>query len=100
MYGPYLSAIGGGQPLSSPRRHSLGGLLHRQLADTEQAVLQAINLYPEGTIGNYLTFRLAMPDSSVRTCALLPRLPLPLRGARLACLIHAASVHPELGSNS
>ena len=78
MYGPYLSAIGGGQPLSSPRRHSLGGLLHRQLADTEQAVLQAINLYPEGTIGNYLVFRRAMPDLKGRTYLLLPRLPVAL----------------------
>ena len=76
MYGPYLSAIGGGQPLSSPRRHSLGGLLHRQLADTEQAVLQAINLYPEGTIGNYLVFRRAIRDSKGRTYFLLPRLPV------------------------
>src|SRR5581483_10718194 len=41
-----------------------------------------------------------MPDFSVRTCALLPRLPLSLRTVRLACLIHAASIHPELGSNS
>ena len=78
MYGPYLSPIGGGQPLSSPRRHSLGGLLHRQLADTEQAVLQAINLYPEGTIKNYLVFRRAMLDLEGRTYLLLPRLPVAL----------------------
>ena len=31
---------------------------------------------------------------------LLTRLPLPLRGARLACIRHTASVNPELGSNS
>lgn len=41
-----------------------------------------------------------MPVFSVRTYVLLPRLPLPLRAVRLACLIHAASIHPELGSNS
>ena len=41
----YLSSIGGGQALTSPRRHSLGRLLPYQLADTEQAELEAINLY-------------------------------------------------------
>ena len=48
MYGPCLSPIGGGQPLSSPKRHSLGGLLHRQLADTSQALPRAKNFTPEG----------------------------------------------------
>ena len=79
MYGPCLSPIGGGQPLSSPKRHSLGTPLPYQLADAVQAAQRAKNLYPGGTIGNYLTFRLAMPDSSVRTCILLPRLPVALR---------------------
>lgn len=40
-----------------------------------------------------------MPDFRVRTRVLLTRSPLPLRGARLACLIHTASVHPGPGSN-
>ena len=30
----------------------------------------------DGTIGNYPVFRRAMPDFSVRTCVLLPRLPV------------------------
>ncbi len=76
MYGPCLSSIGGGQALTSPRRHSLGSLLHCQLADTEQADLEAINLYPGGTIKHYLRFRGAIPDFKVRTYLLLPRLPL------------------------
>ena len=75
MYGPYLSAIGGGQPLSSPKRHSLGSPLHYQLADTTQADQEAINLYPEGTIKYYPVFRRIIPDFSVRTYALLPRSP-------------------------
>jgi len=33
-------------------------------------------LTASGTIGNYLTFRLAMPDSGEDTCLLLPRLPV------------------------
>ena len=100
MYGPCLSSIDGGQALTPPRRHSLGKPLPYQLADIAQADQEAINLYPCGTIKYYLIFRLAIPDFSVRTYVVLSRLPLPLRGARLACPIHAASVHPELGSNS
>ncbi len=72
-----------------------------------------------GNMGNYLTFRLAMPHFEVCTKVLLTRSPLVwhiarharnnfyhthivlhTRPVRLACLIHAASVHPELGSNS
>src|SRR3989344_5105383 len=71
-----LSSIGGGQPLSSPRRHSLGKPLPYQLADIPQAVPRAINLYSFETIWNYLLFREAMPDSWVRTYVLLPRLPV------------------------
>ena len=44
MYGPCLSTIGGGQALTSPRRHSLGSLLHCQLADTAQATPEAQRL--------------------------------------------------------
>jgi hypothetical protein len=75
VYGPCLSSIGGGQALTSPKRHSLGSPLHYQLADTSQAAPKAINLYSEETIENYLTFRLVMPDFGVRTYVLLPRLP-------------------------
>ena len=84
MYGPCLSTIGGGQPLSSPKRRSLGRPLPYQLADTTQAAPKATNiatcLYPFGTIGNYLAFRLAMPDFGGRTYVLLPRLPVALAG--------------------
>ncbi len=41
MYSPCLSAIGGGQPLSSPKRHSLGKPLPYQLADAAQAAQKA-----------------------------------------------------------
>ena len=79
MYGPYLSSIGGGHPLRSPRRHSLGEPLPHQLADIEQAHLEAINLYPVGTIKYYPSFRMAIPDFKVDTYLLLPRLPVSLR---------------------
>lgn len=57
-------------------RHSLGEQLPHQLADTTQAALEAKNLYSCETIGNYPTFRLAMPDFQVRSYALLSRLPV------------------------
>ena len=48
MCGPCLSPTGGGQALTSPKRHSLGRLLPYQLADTVQAIPRAINLLPCG----------------------------------------------------
>ena len=81
-------------------RRSLGEPLPHQLADTRQAAPEAINLYSCETISNYPVFRRAVRDFRVRSYLLLPRLPVPLRAPRLACLIHTASVHPELGSNS
>ena len=91
MYGPCLSPIGGGQPLSSPRRHWLGRPLPYQLPDTEQADFRAINLYPGGTIAYYLGFRRAIRDSKVRTYLLLPRLPVALAGP---LDLHALSTPP------
>jgi hypothetical protein len=40
----YRSSIGGGQPLSSPKRRSLGRPLPYQLADTTQAAPEAANI--------------------------------------------------------
>ena len=51
MYSPCLSAIGGGQPLSSPKRHSLGKPLPYQLADTEEAAPGAKNFTLAGLSG-------------------------------------------------
>ena len=75
MYGPYLSTIGGGHPLRSPKRHSLGEPLPHQLADTPQAFPKAINLYSEETIKHYPAFRRIIPDFGGNTYVLLPRLP-------------------------
>ena len=75
MYGPCLSTIGGGHPLRSPKRHSLGEPLPHQLADIPQAAPKAMNLYSEETIENYSAFRQVMPDFGVRTYVFLPRLP-------------------------
>jgi hypothetical protein len=70
-----LSPIGGGHPLSSPKRHSLGEPLPHQLADIAQATPEAINLYSRETIGNYSAFRQGMTDFWVCSYVLLPRLP-------------------------
>ena len=53
-------------------------------------------------MGYYLPFREAISLWGVDSCALLTRSPLSdlHRTARLACLRHTASVHPEPGSNS
>ena len=103
MYGPCLSAIVADRPLSPATRHSLGRPLPYQQADGTRAHLQAINLYPFGTIGYYPRFLGVISDLEVNSHALLtrsPRHPSKLGRVRLAYLRHAASVRPELGSNS
>ena len=75
MYGPCRSPIGGGQALTSPKRHSLGKPLPYQLADIPQAAPKALKLYSLETIENYLVFRRVMLDFGIRTYVLLPRSP-------------------------
>ena len=105
----YLSPIGGAQALPSPRRHWLGRPLPYQLPDTDEADPKAI-LNKEKSLlrrdhrvlpnlstsysrlsGSYLVITTSSAGCP-KYC---------YRGPPwLACLIHAASVHPELGSNS
>ncbi len=51
----------------------------------------AKKLYSRETIGNYPTFRLAMPDHGVRTYVLLPRLPV---APKSPLDLHALSTSP------
>ena len=51
------------------------------------------------SLGITRSFPRLFPIVGLVTVALLTLAPLPLRGARLACLIHAANVHSEPGSN-
>jgi hypothetical protein len=51
------------------------------------------------SLGITRSFPRLCPFVGLVTVALLTLAPLPLRGARLACLIHAANVHSEPGSN-
>ena len=109
MYGPCFSSIVGGHPLRSPTRHRLGKPLPYQLADGTQAPPEAnysFNhqiLKPMITWGISSPFELLSPTSGQVTNALLTRSPLRkycYSSVRLACIRHAASVHPEPGSNS
>ena len=106
MYGPCFSSIVGGHPLRSPTRHRLGGPLPHQLADGTQVPPLAPFGFPPASLtsrrlcGISRTFVLLSPTSGQVTNALLTRSPLSLRTVRLACIRHAASVHPEPGSNS
>ena len=98
----------GDHPLRSPTRHRLGAPLPHQLADGPQAppkvnfsfTVKLLNLY--STCGISKPFGLLSHASGQVTNVLLTRSPLIglLPSVRLACIRHAASVHPEPGSNS
>ena len=113
MYGPCFSSIVGGHPLRSPTRRSLGEPLPHQLADGTQVPPKAncsfshqlLNLKTTCGISN--PFGLLSHTLGQVTHALLTRSPLGYFSycykkhlVRLACIRHAASVHPEPGSNS
>ena len=79
-------------------------LIGRRLIPKRLAPLPRI---AAGHIEYYSTFRRTILNFGVDSYVLLSRLPLILRSScersrtvRLACLKHAASVYPELGSNS
>ena len=115
MSGQCLSSSGGGHALTPPRDRRLGRPLPNQLASPTSAAppadshLWRPSFTPGRIIGHYPSFPMAIPVWRVRSDALLPRLPLspvpPQQAAsapdpaRLACLIHAANVRSEPGSN-
>src|SRR6185295_1017982 len=78
----------------------LGRLLPHQLANPTRADPKAINLSPCGHIRYCSQFPGNIPNLRARSHVLLTRLPLPLRGVRLACVKPAASVRSEPESNS
>ena len=100
-----------GQPLSPANRLSLGRPLPYQLADGTQVHLQVTGLavpvfdrlpmQATDNIGYYHRFHDAIPDLKADYLRVThPFAAIPCGIARLACLIHAASVHSEPGSNS
>ena len=101
MSGQCLSASGAGRALTPARHLPLGGPLPRQLGNTTWAPPRAADLCSPEIIRYYPPSRTAIPGPRVGTHALLPLTPVPplLGFPRLACLIHAANVRSEPGSN-
>ena len=111
VYTPYLSSVVGERALTPPTRHSLGEPLPHQLADRPQT-----NPIPTCVFTLTIARRDygVLPDLSTSypplrgtyqcvtsSFAAIPHITCVMYGtARLACLIHTASVHPEPGSNS
>ena len=83
----------------------LGGPLPRQLPNTTTARPTTPELWSTGrclpvtSLGITRSFPRLYPVMGLVTVALLTLAPLALRPVRLACLIHAANVHSEPGSN-
>ncbi len=106
----------GDHPLRPPTRRRLGRPLPYQLADGPQAPPKAPrlraafrrgSLTPRRVRGISSPFGLLSPSSGQVAYVLLTHSPLGLPSycykgnlVRLACIRHAASVHPEPGSNS
>ena len=109
MSGQCLSPSETGHALTPANHLSLGRPLPHQLANSKQTDPRAINLWFGNIIRYYLQFPAAIPDPRARIYSLLSLSPLSNYKinrsifynllARLACLIHAANVHSEPGSN-
>ncbi len=108
MSGPCFSASVGGHPLRPPTRRRLGGPLPHQLADGSQTPPKVDCSFPPRLLNSGRSCGISSPFELVSHAsgqvihALLTRSPLGvlLLPVRLACIKHAASVHPEPGSNS
>ena len=96
-----LSASGAGRALTPARHLCLGEPLPHQQANITWAPPKAMNLWSHDIIRYYPPSLVAIPNLRVGTHALLPLTPVPLLLGfpRLACLIHAANVRSEPGSN-
>ena len=104
MSGQCLSPNDAGHALTPATHRCLGEPLPHQQANRMQAPpLTESHLWSEDIIRYYLQFPAAIPDRGVGTYTLLSLPPLSIYRskllARLACLIHAANVHSEPGSN-
>ena len=108
--GPCLSPNVAVRPLRPAMHHRLGGPLPRQQTNAPQVHPRPIpermfhrkKMPPSCTSGFVLRFQSVFPVRGQVPYVLLTRSPLETRRSlvRLACIRHAASVHPEPGSNS
>ena len=80
-------------------RHPTNDLIPRRPVSRRPKPLAASRCRLAASPGITRGFPRLCPSSRLVTIALLTLAPLPLRGVRLACLIHAANVHSEPGSN-
>ena len=109
MSGQCLSPSETGHALTPANHLSLGRPLPHQQTNSKQTAPRAINLWSGDIIQYYSRFRMAILNPWVRIYSLLSLSPLSILKinrsiflkflARLACLIHAANVHSEPGSN-
>ena len=97
----------GDHPLRPPTRRSLGGPLPRQLANGTRAHPRTINISAVSHAENsqhpvldQVSLDYSGFGGRLLTCYSPLRHWFPKEPVRLACLIHAASVHSEPGSNS
>ncbi|KAL0307471.1 UNVERIFIED_CONTAM: hypothetical protein Scaly_2981800 [Sesamum calycinum] len=99
--GPCLSPSVADHPLGPATDHRLGKLLPHQLANQTQAPPRADSSFCSSAYGVLAAVSSCCSPPKAGSYALLTRPPLetPLP-VRLACVKHAASVHPEPGSNS
>ena len=81
-------------------RYLTNKLMGRELIPKRLAPFYSTGIPAPSTSGISLRFQRLFPTSGQIVHVLLTLSRLPLRGVPLACLIHAASVHSEPGSNS
>jgi hypothetical protein len=81
-------------------RYLTNKLMGRELIPKRLAPFYTTGIPAASTSGISLRFQRLFPTSGQIVHVLLTLSRLPLRGVPLACLIHAASVHSEPGSNS
>src|SRR3954447_21477711 len=80
-------------------RHPANNLIPRRPVPRRPKPLAESRCRASASPGITRGFPRLCPSAGLVTVALLTLAPLPLRGVRLACLIHAANVHSEPGSN-
>ena len=73
---------------------------HKSILALSLGIFNLRSMRSAGLCGLSCRFQQLSPSPGQVTYVLLTRSPLTLRCVRLACIRHAASVHPEPGSNS
>ena len=80
-------------------RYPTNKLIPRRPVPRRSRTFGLEEMSPPGVMGDYPQFPVAVPLRGVGCRRLTHPFATPPRGVRLACLIHAANVHSEPGSN-